>query len=60
MNDQIIMNDINLLRSHSIEAIKVIERLQKHLDITSDHKKKTGLSDEQKANFLAKKNKNKI
>jgi len=59
--DTEILNEINLLRSHVNEALKIADRLTQKTQLagvsTSATRRKRGLSDEQTAMLLARKNK---
>lgn len=64
MNTQVVINEINLLRAHASEILKIADRLTHRIGTAgvftpAPPRKRGGLSDEQKAKFLAKKNRNK-
>jgi len=59
------MNEINLLKSHANEALKIAERLSQRIQLAgvstpATRRKKIGLSDDQVATLLARKNKKRL
>lgn len=60
MTIQIDIEEINLLRAHANEALKIADRLQQRISkagVSTPAKRKRGLTDDQVATLLARKNK---